>query len=101
MDGSRQLFDREKVVRTCLRMGANRNIAYEIVREVEHQLYDGMTTEERDSAWKERAKFYELAAIVKYEAKKLNVNVRWGGDWDGDGDYTDQTFDDLVHFEFF
>jgi hypothetical protein len=27
-------------------MGANRNIAYEIVREVEHQLYDGMSTEE-------------------------------------------------------
>ncbi|MCW3997984.1 MAG: restriction endonuclease [Candidatus Bathyarchaeota archaeon] len=43
-DGSRQLFDREKVVRTCLRMGANRSIAYKIVGEIERQLYDGITT---------------------------------------------------------
>jgi hypothetical protein len=43
-DGSRQLFDREKVVRTCLRMGVNRSIAYKIVGEVEQQLYDGITT---------------------------------------------------------
>jgi len=44
VDGSRQLFDREKVVRTCLKMGVNRNIAYKIVDEVEQQLYDGITT---------------------------------------------------------
>jgi hypothetical protein len=25
--------------------------------------------------------------------------VRWGGDWDGDGDLTDQNFDDLFHIE--
>ena len=43
-DGSRQLFDREKVVRTCLKMGVNRSIAYKIVDEVEQQLYDGITT---------------------------------------------------------
>lgn len=44
VDGSRQLFDREKVVRTCLKMGVNRSIAYKIVDEVEQQLYDGITT---------------------------------------------------------
>ncbi len=43
-DGSRQLFDREKVVRTCLRMGASRKIAEEIVMRVEKQLYDGIPT---------------------------------------------------------
>ena len=43
-DGSRQLFDREKVVRTCLRMGVNQSIAFDIVNEVERQLYDGITT---------------------------------------------------------
>lgn len=43
-NGSRQLFDREKIIRTCLRMGANRSIAEKIVREVERQLYDGMST---------------------------------------------------------
>lgn len=27
------------------------------------------------------------------------INVRWGGDWDRDGDITDNKFDDLFHFE--
>lgn len=49
--------------------------------------------------WKDKVKFYEFAAIVLYEAKKMNISIRWGGDWDGDGDYHDQSFDDLVHFE--
>jgi peptidoglycan L-alanyl-D-glutamate endopeptidase CwlK len=49
--------------------------------------------------WKDMVIFYEFAAIVRYEAKRLGIKIRWGGDWDGDGDYKDQTFDDLVHFE--
>jgi hypothetical protein len=43
-DGTRQLFDREKVVRTCLRMGASRRIADEVAVKVEDQLYDGIPT---------------------------------------------------------
>jgi hypothetical protein len=44
-DGSRQLFDREKVVRTCLRMGANSQIAYAVAEKVERRLYDGISTQ--------------------------------------------------------
>jgi len=43
-DGSRQLFDREKIVRTCLRMGANNMIADKIAGRVERRLYDGIST---------------------------------------------------------
>ena len=43
-DGTRQLFDREKVARTCLRMGASRKIADEVAERVEKQLYDGIPT---------------------------------------------------------
>ena len=43
-DGSLQLFDREKVVRTCLRMGANRQVAYEVAEKVERRLYKGIST---------------------------------------------------------
>ena len=43
-DGTRQLFDREKVVRTCLRMGASRKIAGEVAEKVEKRLYDGIPT---------------------------------------------------------
>ena len=43
-NGNRQLFDREKVVRTCLRMGASRRIAEEVAGRVEDRLYDGIPT---------------------------------------------------------
>lgn len=39
------MFDKEKVIRTCLRMGVNRSIAYEIAEEVENQSYNGITTD--------------------------------------------------------
>jgi hypothetical protein len=45
-DGSRQLFDREKVVKTCMRMGATRTAAESIAQEVEARLYDGIETKE-------------------------------------------------------
>jgi peptidoglycan L-alanyl-D-glutamate endopeptidase CwlK len=32
-------------------------------------------------------------------ALEEGVTLRWGGDWDGDGDTTDQSFDDLFHLE--
>lgn len=41
-----------------------------------------------------------LAGLVMGEAKRMGVHVRWGGDWDEDGEaITDQTFNDLLHFE--
>ncbi|MBU8910665.1 MAG: hypothetical protein KOO65_05295 [Desulfobacterales bacterium] len=40
-----------------------------------------------------------FAAKVKAKAAELGIQVRWGGDWDGDGDLTDQTFNDLWHWE--
>lgn len=49
--------------------------------------------------WKERVKFYELKAIIFYVAAQQGVKVRYGGDWDSDYDYSDNTFDDLLHFE--
>lgn len=49
--------------------------------------------------WKERVKFYEMLGIAQYEAARLGIGIRTGADWDQDGDYTDQTFDDLVHIE--
>jgi peptidoglycan LD-endopeptidase CwlK len=44
-------------------------------------------------------RFYMLAGVVLATAKELGIKVRWGGDWDMDGDIFDQDFDDLVHFE--
>ena len=49
--------------------------------------------------WKDRVKLYELKAIIFFIAAKHGVKIRFGGDWDQDKDYTDNKFDDLVHFE--
>ena len=43
-NGAKQFFDREKIVRTCLRMGADRRTAYEVTEKVERRLYDGISS---------------------------------------------------------
>jgi hypothetical protein len=45
-NGSKQAFDKEKIVQTCLRMGLNRKVAHEIAQQVEEKLYEGITTKE-------------------------------------------------------
>jgi len=41
-----------------------------------------------------------LAGIVMAVGKALGYRIRWGGNWDMDGEpVTDQDFQDLVHFE--
>ena len=49
--------------------------------------------------WEDRPRFYFFAGIVLGVAEGMEIPLRWGGDWDGDRDFRDQTFDDLVHFE--
>lgn len=49
--------------------------------------------------WKNRAAFYHFGGYVTAVASQMGVAIRWGGDWDGDKDLKDQTFNDLVHFE--
>lgn len=49
--------------------------------------------------WNDRALFYYFAGYVMATAEKLGLNIRWGGDWDMDGDLHDQKLVDLPHFE--
>ncbi len=54
---------------------------------------------------KSLARFYYTAGIIKAIAHDLHKkgiishSIRWGGDWNSNNIFTDQTFDDLVHFE--
>ncbi|UCD97173.1 MAG: restriction endonuclease [Candidatus Bathyarchaeota archaeon] len=43
-DGTRQPFDRKKVIRTCLRMGASRTQAEEVAWKIEQRIHDGTPT---------------------------------------------------------
>jgi hypothetical protein len=43
-NGTKQLFDKEKIVRTCLRMGATRAVAESIAEGIEAKVYEGINT---------------------------------------------------------
>lgn len=55
--------------------------------------------------WKNIKRFYWFAGFVMgiacrlKEEGKITHSLRFGGDWDSDKDITDQSFNDLVHFE--
>ena len=49
--------------------------------------------------WEDRERFHYMGGMVRGIAEQLNVPVRWGGDWDSDGEIKDNSFDDLVHVE--
>ena len=43
-DGSKQVFDKDKIVRTCLRKGVPRDVAEQIANKIEIRIYDGIET---------------------------------------------------------
>lgn len=49
--------------------------------------------------WNDTKRFYYFAGKVIATAELMGIDVRWGGDWDSDNDFRDQTFNDLPHFE--
>ena len=55
--------------------------------------------------WEDANRFHFLAGLVFGVAErllaegKITHKLRWGGDWDRDGDFKDQTFIDYPHFE--
>jgi peptidoglycan L-alanyl-D-glutamate endopeptidase CwlK len=40
-----------------------------------------------------------VAGVMFSCAEELNIKIRWGLDWDQDGDIRDNTFNDMYHFE--
>lgn len=49
--------------------------------------------------WEDLDRFRVFAGFVLGVATVMGIELRWGGDWDSDWDYTDQRFHDLPHFE--
>ena len=49
--------------------------------------------------WDDRERQTLFAGFVLATAKAMDIDLRWGGDWDRDTEVRDNTFDDLVHFE--
>ena len=59
------------------------------------------------STRKKRERFYYMGGIFKavaqnlFDQGKTTHLVRWGGDWDKDDHFDDQSFDDLPHYELY
>jgi len=49
--------------------------------------------------WDEFSAFRRVADAMLQAAHELDVDLRWGGDWDRDGDSSDHEFLDGPHFE--
>ena len=43
-NGTKQLFEKSKILRTCLRMGVSRKVAEKVAKNVERSIYDGIET---------------------------------------------------------
>ena len=49
--------------------------------------------------WKDVQAFDQMAAAMFAAAEELDIQIRHGGDWDGDGIPRERGETDLVHFE--
>jgi peptidoglycan L-alanyl-D-glutamate endopeptidase CwlK len=49
--------------------------------------------------WQDKQRFSVLAGFMYSAAIIEGVNIRWGGDWDDDGNNADSNFHDMPHFE--
>ncbi len=49
--------------------------------------------------WNDSLAFSRLAGMIDAVARVHKHSVRWGGDWDSDGESNDQSFMDIGHFE--
>ena len=46
--------------------------------------------------WEDRERFHYMGGMLRGIAQNMGVSIRWGGDWDNDGEIKDN---DLVHVE--
>jgi len=61
--------------------------------------FDAVPFVRGDISWNQQHCIF-LAGVILSAAKKVGEELRWGGNWDMDGEiYTDQHFQDLVHYE--
>ena len=49
--------------------------------------------------WEDLNRFFFLAGAVLMAADEMGIPLRWGGDWNQDMNFKNQTFFDYPHFE--
>jgi len=51
------------------------------------------------NVWTDNHRWCVLAGLFYAAAKLEDVSIRWGGDWDSDGNNADSKFNDMPHYE--
>lgn len=49
--------------------------------------------------WEDYYRWRMFGGYVLWRAEHMGIKLRWGGDWDDDGDIWDHRFVDMPHFE--
>tara|TARA_R100000700_G_C3175771_1_gene150663 strand:- start:2771 stop:3169 length:399 start_codon:yes stop_codon:yes gene_type:complete len=49
--------------------------------------------------WDDTKQFYHFAGFVQGIAEEMGIQLRWGGDWNSNRLFEDQSFHDLPHYE--
>jgi|TARA_R100001530_G_scaffold25680_2_gene20735 peptidoglycan L-alanyl-D-glutamate endopeptidase CwlK len=49
--------------------------------------------------WGDRERFHLFAGFVLGIAKSMDIDLRWGGDWNQNWEVDDNKFDDFPHYE--
>ena len=103
------------------------NILFELVKIMDITVIEGIRTQERQDKlvaegksktkfskhitgqavdlapypidWEDRDRFHYMGGMARGIAQQMGYKIRWGGDWDSDGETKDNNFDDLVHIE--
>lgn len=70
-DGRKEEFDREKIIRTCLRVGVGREKSEELARKIESSVKDGMTTKEIYKNLMKELKSFEKKAAAAYSIREI------------------------------
>lgn len=77
--GERGKFDKNRILRTCIRAGADKDLADQVVREVTKRMYDGITTREILRIILSLLKKKNPIVATRYNLKKAVLELGPGG----------------------
>jgi peptidoglycan L-alanyl-D-glutamate endopeptidase CwlK len=95
LEGHRSIADQQE----AFRRGASKIDGVNQIGKHNHQPSLAADVAPYPVDWKDLERFRAFGGFVLGVASQLGIGIRWGGDWDGDREFRDQSFIDLPHFE--
>jgi len=70
-----------------------------IIKKGQHQIGKAVDLAPYPINWGDIDRIHYMGGMLIGIGHSLGYKLRWGGDWDRDGEVGDNSFDDLVHIE--